>query len=213
MGRPLMEFDREHVARRLSQHLGTSLPEDELTGAVLVPFTADREPTLLFTRRAPAVANFPGEVSFPGGKREPGDATLLETALRETEEEIAVPPSELDVVGRLDDRHVYGRHTIRSYVAFLHPDVRPRPEPREVERVFQLPLRRFLDPVVYEGRRLREPPEDAPERVVHYFRMDDEVIWGATGQLVTELLEVTAGWRPPSEPRIVESHEALRRDL
>lgn len=208
-----MEFDREHVARRLSQHLGTSLPEEELTGAVLVPFTAEEEPTLLFTRRAPAVANFPGEVSFPGGKREPGDATLLETALRETEEEIAVPSARLDVVGRLDDRHVYGRHKIRSYVAFLHEGVEPRPEPREVERIFRLPLRRFMDPDVYEGRRLREPPEDAPERVVHYFRMDDEIIWGATGRLVTDLLEITAGWRPPAKPRVVDSWDAFREEL
>lgn len=213
MARPRMEFDREHVARRLSQHLGTSLPEEELTGAVLVPFTADPEPTLLFTRRAPAVANFPGEVSFPGGKREAGDATLLETALRETEEEIAVTPTQLDVVGRLDDRHVYGRHTIRSYVGFLRETAEPRPEPREVERIFDSPLRRFLDPDIYEGRRLREPPKDAPERVVHYFRLDDEVIWGATGRLVAELLEVTAGWRPPSKPRIVDSWDAFRHDL
>lgn len=208
-----MEFDREHVARRLSQHLGTSLPEEDLTGAVLVPFTADETPTLLFTRRAPAVANFPGEVSFPGGKREPGDATLLETALRETEEEIAVPASQLDVVGRLDDRHVYGRHRIRSYVGFLHDSARPRPEPREVERIFRVPLGRFMDASVYEARRLRDPPDDAPERVVHYFRLDDEIIWGATGRLVTQLLEITAGWRPPVEPRVVDSWDAFREDL
>ncbi len=208
-----MEFDREHVARRLSQHLGTSLPEEDLTGAVLVPFTADQTPTLLFTRRAPAVANFPGEVSFPGGKREPGDTTLLETALRETEEEIGVPASQLDVVGRLDDRHVYGRHRIRSYVGFLHAAARPRPEPREVERIFRVPLGRFLDASVYEARRWRDPPDDAPERVVHYFRLDDEIIWGATGRLVTQLLEITAGWRPPAEPRVVDSWDAFRKDL
>lgn len=208
-----MDFDLDHVARRLSQHLGTSLPEEDLTGAVLVPFTAEEEPTLLFTRRAPAVANFPGEVSFPGGKREPADETLLETALREAEEEIAVAASQLDVVGRLDDRHVYGRHRIRSYVGFLHPDVRPRPEPREVERIFTVALRRFSDPEVYEARRLRDPDPGVPERVVHYFRMDDEIVWGATGRLVADLLEITMGWRPPASPRVVGSPEGLRSDL
>jgi 8-oxo-dGTP pyrophosphatase MutT (NUDIX family) len=204
----------DHVARRLSQHLGTAMPNDELTGAVLIPFVAEAEPTLLFTRRAAALANFPGEVSFPGGKREASDETLLATALRETHEEIRVPPGQVDVVGRIDDGWVYGRHRIRSYVGFLRPEARPEADPAEVERIFTVRLAALAVPQVYEGRRLPDAePVEGPQRVVHYFRAEGEVIWGATGRIVADLLQIVLGWKPPQAARAVGSWDDFRKDL
>jgi 8-oxo-dGTP pyrophosphatase MutT (NUDIX family) len=179
---------------------------------VLAPFPADPEPTLLFTRRAARVANFPGEVSFPGGRRDPGDETLLMTALRETREEIGVDADEVDVVGRLDDHTVYGDRRIRAYVGFLSPDVDPRPHDAEVERIFTVRLEELARPNVYEGRTMEGEAPDG-RRVVHYFRMDDETVWGATGRLVADLLQIVIGWRPPRAPTPVRSWEDFRRGL
>ncbi len=186
--------------------------EREITSAVLVPFTHEEEATIVFTRRAADLQRFPGEMSFPGGRREAADASLETTALREAEEEVGVRATHVEFVGRLDDRVAYGGHRIRPFVAVLRAEARLVANPREVDRLFLLPLHRFLDPETYEARALAQP-RGAVERVVHYFHLEEATVWGMTGRMVAELLEFVAAWRPPKEPIVVASPEDFTRGL
>lgn len=189
-----------------------TLAEKDVSHAVLAPFTADDEATLLFTLRARALQRFAGEMSFPGGRRDRGDTSLVATALREVEEEIAVPRSHVEIVGRLDDRVAYGGHRIRPFVGFLAQEAHPAANPREVERVFTLPLWRFLDRGVYEARALANP-RGAVEPVVHYFHLPEATVWGMTGRMVAELLELLAHWKPPRAPDVIRAPEDFVRGL
>src|SRR5262245_56549999 len=88
--------------------------------AVLVPFLEkEGETYLLFTRRTESVRDHKGQISFPGGARDPGDPSLRETALRETEEEIGVPRHAVEVLGELDDYVTVTNYMITPYVGII----------------------------------------------------------------------------------------------
>ena len=112
----------EKLRKRLQQHTPQRLDHVALPeAAVLMPIVERPAPTLLFTRRASHLNTHRGQVAFPGGKREPGDADLYATALREAEEEIALAPGLVQPLGRLSD--VISLHGIRvtPWVGIIPP--------------------------------------------------------------------------------------------
>jgi 8-oxo-dGTP pyrophosphatase MutT (NUDIX family) len=153
-----------------------------------------REPHLLFTKRADHLGEHAGQMSFPGGGREPSDADLRETALREAEEEIGLRPDEAEIVGRLDDIRTTSRYAVTPYVAEI-PDREYVPDEREVAEIAVLPVAGFLDPDNYESER-REHPQYG-EAVVHFFHVGGYTVWGATARILVQLLELTTDWRAP----------------
>ena len=91
-----------------------------------------------------------GEIAFPGGKRDPGDPTLVAAALREAQEEIGLPPETVDVVAELDSLStVASQFTITPFVGLLAAPPVLRPDPREVDLAFAVPISELLDPDVY----------------------------------------------------------------
>jgi 8-oxo-dGTP pyrophosphatase MutT (NUDIX family) len=148
--------------------------------AVLVPlFERDGEAHAWLVRRASGLRDHSGQVAFPGGKRDADDDSLLTTALREAEEEIALARASVDVLGALDDLFTITGFTITPYVAWVRDDAPPPvPNPGEVARVFAAPLRAFL-----------EEPEGTFPRIG--WRIDGELVWGATAAIVKGLLAVT----------------------
>lgn len=200
------------VRRAVGRRSAVSLPEPDISHAVLVPFTHEEEATLLFTRRSAGLQRFPDEISFPGGRRERTDPTLEETALREANEEVAIRRDHVEIVGRLDDRVAYGGHRIRPIVGVLHADARPLANPIEVDQVFTIPVHRFLEGAVYEARSLKAPKASV-EPVVHYFHLPEALVWGVTGRMVSELLEICAGWRPPRKPVLISDPADFAKDL
>lgn len=173
-------------------------PPDELTpAAVLIPVIRDREPPeLLFTRRNPELDTHPGQMSFPGGRTEPQDGTLLETALREAEEEISLDPADADLYGRLDPIRTVTGFGVTPFVGAVPPGPY-RPEPAEVAEIVTVPVPTLLDPDNFEAER-REHPEHGPV-TVHYFHVDGYTVWGATGRILVQLLRLTADWDPPGD--------------
>jgi 8-oxo-dGTP pyrophosphatase MutT (NUDIX family) len=146
--------------------------------AVLAPlFERDGEVYVLLVLRAQGMRSHSGQVAFPGGKRDPPDESLLATALREAEEEIALPPSEVDVLGALDDLPTITGYVITPYVGWIRADCALVPNAAEVARVLATPLRVFL-----------EPPTGTFPRVG--WRTDGELLWGATAQIVTGLVSI-----------------------
>lgn len=150
-------------------------------------------PEALFTKRAAHLRHHRGEISFPGGRLEPGESPV-EAALREAWEEVALPSDVVRVHGELDHLSTV---VSQSYIVPIVASVSGRPpllaHPGEVERVLWVPLAELADPVAYREERWGTPPLD---RAVHFFDLDDETIWGATARMVHELLRRAYG--PPA---------------
>lgn len=171
---------------------------DELVpAAVVVPEIPANESTqLLFTRRAPDLDTHPGQMSFPGGRKDPGDDTLLDTALRETREEVGIDPTAVEIVGRLDPITTVTGFYVEPYIGRI-PDGPFTPQRSEVAEVVSLSIDSFLDERSYEQERRTHPVHGTV--AVHYFYVDGYTVWGATGSLLVQYLERTAGWSPPAD--------------
>ena len=142
-----------------------------------------------------------GEISFPGGRVDPGE-TPIEAALREAHEEVGLDPALSTVVGELDHLNtVVSRSYIVPVVAALDRPARAaRRQTEEVDRVLWMPLAELTAPDTYRVERWGAPPID---RLLHFFELDDETVWGATAHMLVDLLSAAAG--PMSTDRTTEA--------
>ena len=162
--------------------------------AVLAPLYEGPEgPTIVLTRRSAHLRNHRGEVSFPGGRQEDGDADLVATALREAQEEIALDPGIVQVIGQLDRLSTFtSRSEIHPYVGLL--DREPGPlvaQPSEVERILHVPLAELLHPDAFHEERWTFP--SGVNRPLFFYEIEGDTIWGATGRMLTQLLCIALG--------------------
>lgn len=156
--------------------------------AVLVPLlNDDGDWHVLFTRRTVTVESHRGQVSFPGGRLEPGEAAT-DGALRETKEELGIEPDDVDVLGPMDSLLTVTQYQVTPIVGRVPWPYLLHPHPKEVARVFHVPLSWLGDPANLESR-AREPLRPGPAIPVYYFRpYEGEVIWGATARITLDLL-------------------------
>ena len=174
------------------------LTGDESEAAVLAPvLTRDGAHHVLFTKRADHLSDHPGQMSFPGGGREPSDDDLRSTALREANEEIGLNSEEVDVVGRIDDIRTITDYLVRPFVATI-ADREYVPTDSEVAEVAVLPVAGLTDLENYESER-RDHPHYGEIRL-HFFHVDGYTVWGATANMLVQLLELTTDWDLPPEP-------------
>jgi 8-oxo-dGTP pyrophosphatase MutT (NUDIX family) len=157
--------------------------------AVLIPlFRYRNEWNLLFTHRTDMVKDHKGQVSFPGGAREPGDRDVTATALRETNEEIGISPADIRVLGRLAKLETVTNYTITPVVGIIPWPVTMKIEYAEVSHTFSIPLNWLADPTNHEERwdpRLSPPVN---RKVVYFQRYQNELLWGVTGTIVVNFL-------------------------
>jgi len=158
--------------------------------AVLIPVIAHPQAlTVLFTQRTPHLRSHSGQVSFPGGRAEPGDASAEFTALRETEEEIGLRRSAVEVLARLPDYRTRTGYRVTPVVGLLTPPVAFAPDPNEVAEIFEVPLEFLLD----ERNRQRRTREFQGQQVGYYvFEYQEKVIWGATAGMLVNLHKMLA---------------------
>ena len=200
-----MAMDMDDEARLRAAFAAPEPPRgNEPPGAsgVLIPiFEVGGEPHLLFTRRALTLSSHPGEISFPGGRVDPGDGGPRDAALREAEEETGIRPADVTVLGHLTDYMTFRGTLVCAYVGLVEGDPPREPaSPLEVADILVVPVRDLLREDVYEGRTLPDGPR---EGVVHYWHLPQGVIWGITGELVARFLRRTHGWEPPRPPRVI----------
>lgn len=159
--------------------------------AVLVPLVnRGGHVQLLLTQRTAHLDDHAGQISFPGGRVEAGDASREETALRETEEEIGLPRAAVAVLGRLPNYEIPSGFRIAPVVGWIEPPFTLKPDPFEVAEIFEAPLAHFLDADRYQRREFR-----FRGRHRHYLAIPFEgrYIWGATAGMLYNLCRMLRG--------------------
>ncbi|MBV8976853.1 MAG: CoA pyrophosphatase [Alphaproteobacteria bacterium] len=154
--------------------------------AVLMPIVEREEPSVLFTERSAALARHAGQVSFPGGRIDAADESLVRTALRETQEETGIAPEFVSVAGFLDAYETGTGFAILPVVGLLTPGFALVPDTNEVAEIFEVPLAFLLDP----ANRGRDRMEWRGRlRSYYVFRYNGHTIWGATAAMLVNFAE------------------------
>jgi len=181
----------EQLQARLEQRPGRALNQRGVSlreSAVLVPmFIRQGAPHILLTKRPETLRSHPGQIAFPGGARDPEDATPLHTALRETHEELGVSPGVVQVLGMLDEIPTTSQFRIVPFVGAIPHDVRYVPNVAEIDLVLEVPLLHLLDPA-----RLRTERRTwmGHEIDTYFYDVGEHVIWGATAHILHNLLQL-----------------------
>jgi 8-oxo-dGTP pyrophosphatase MutT (NUDIX family) len=161
---------------------------DPVPAAVLVALflaAADEEPHAVFTRRRGDLRRHAGEISFPGGRRDPEDADLKDTALREAEEEIGLPRAEVRLLGELPPVSTFAtNYVIHPFVGEIPAGLAWRVSEREVDAVLELSLR-----ALRAGRTRTHIERRGISFETDAYIVDEHLIWGATARIVEHLLE------------------------
>ena len=138
----------------------------------------------MFTKRRDDLKRHAGEISFPGGRRDPGDADLAGTALREAHEEIGLPPDAVEIVGALPPTPTFvTNYAVYPFVGLIEPGFEWLVQEAEVAYVLELPLETVR--AAHGERRLVR--KGVPFRTDTY-EVGDHLIWGATARMVRDLL-------------------------
>jgi 8-oxo-dGTP pyrophosphatase MutT (NUDIX family) len=140
---------------------------------------------VLLTRRSTALRNHAGEISFPGGRIDPGE-TEVAAALREANEEVGLDPAAVEIIGELDHlATVVSRSHIVPIIGRAATQLSLAPQSPEVERIMWVPLAELVRADTYRAERWVFP---GGERVLYFFELDDETVWGATARILIDLL-------------------------
>lgn len=173
-------------------------PEARASAVLVALIDGDEGSEVLLTRRAWHLTNHKGEVSFPGGRMDPGE-TPVQTALREAWEEVGLDPALVEIHGELDHLNTL---VSRSYIVPVVGRLVERPvlqaSTDEVERILYVPLAELARADTHREERWGTPPNDWS---IHFYELDDETIWGATGRMLTQLLALTYGISWTGQPR------------
>jgi 8-oxo-dGTP pyrophosphatase MutT (NUDIX family) len=163
--------------------------EQPRLAAVLMPIIeCEDQIYLLFTRRTETVADHRGQVSFPGGSWEPGDINLVNTALRETWEELGITASKIEVLGCLEPRRLVSGFLVTPVLGLVRCPIELKAYLPEVARVFKIPIDWLADP---KNRYLQELEYNGMNFQVTYYKSYlGEVLWGATASMTVEFLDL-----------------------
>jgi 8-oxo-dGTP pyrophosphatase MutT (NUDIX family) len=175
---------------RLAAHPRRVVPPGPLVrAAVLIPIVDHAgEPYLVFAKRTEHVGSHKGQIAFPGGVLGRYDASELDAALRECEEEVALPREVVDVLGALDDAETFAtQFVITPYVGLVREAVAWQPDGMEIEKVIEVP---YVELANRDAFRVEQWERDGIVRPVHFFDWDGEMIWGATARILRQYLDV-----------------------
>ncbi len=152
--------------------------------AVLVGIVTGPAPGVLLTKRTAHLRQHSGQVSFPGGRIDPGDASPEAAALREAAEEVGLDPAHAELLGRLGDYVTVSAYRVTPVLALLSPGFIARPSAHEVDAVFQLPLAVLLDP---RAPQRRTATLHGQQRSYWVWPHPEHTVWGATAAILVHL--------------------------
>lgn len=162
-------------------------PGDAVPAAVLIlVFVRDGEPWMIFTRRTQHVATHKGQISFPGGARDPEDADLMQTALRETYEEIGVQPEDVQIAGELDDYPTFVTNfVVTPFVGIIPPPESYAHSEIEIDEVIELPVRELAATM-----RTEDWSDRGRTYPMYFYETRGHTIWGVTGYILAQFLAI-----------------------
>jgi 8-oxo-dGTP pyrophosphatase MutT (NUDIX family) len=182
-----MQFDMQRALQRWPRALLKKYASKLQPAGVLVPIIVrDDSLSVLLTQRAAGLSQHAGQVSFPGGRMELGDADVMATALRETYEEIGIAPQLVDVVGYLDTSPTVSGYAVTPVIGFVASGYRLDIDRAEVEQVFEVPLNFLLQA---GNVQMAEREVDGFRMPVAEFHYGERRVWGATANILVMLLE------------------------
>ncbi|HET8711274.1 MAG TPA: CoA pyrophosphatase [Spongiibacteraceae bacterium] len=159
--------------------------ETRRQAAVLLALTDEESPHLLMIRRGLNLPTHPGEIAFPGGKRDPEDTDLFATALREAWEEVALTSESVSYAGTLVPQISVTTLFVIPIVGVIQPDLPLRAHPGEVTEILYVPLAFFADPKNLRADRMLRAGD---ERISARFQFQHYTIWGLTGRFIVQLV-------------------------
>jgi len=185
----------QQLKTHLEQVLSTHTPRKYIykqtryrPAAVLVPlYFKDGEAHLLFTKRTDLVEHHKGQISFPGGRRDRQDKSLLITALRETEEEVGIATGDVQVVGQTDVFLTNTHYLVTPFIGFFEYPYRYKINSEEIERLVEVPLTFLLREDIFE---VKSYQQNGYNWLVHYYHYGNDLIWGVTGFLLSNFLSI-----------------------
>ncbi len=180
-----MQADFNIIKKKISSHVPKALPDGAYRRAsVLLPLVKkENELHLLLTKRTDTVEHHKGQISFPGGMVDSGDASPVHTALRELEEEIGVKGSAVTILGQLDDIQIPTGFIVTPIVGFIHSLAGMKTNGDEVAEVILIPLEKFFDPSL---QRAEERELMGVLRQVYFYNVWNEPVWGATAHIIRQ---------------------------
>ncbi len=181
-------LDLEHIKTRISSHKPIHLPDDGSTrGAVIIPlFVRNNHIYVLFTKRTEDLPTHKGQISFPGGRKEDTDDSLLACALRETYEEIGLSSTSLDVWGELDQIKTHTSNYLLSvFVCFVQYPFYLKINKKEVDEIIEVPLDELLTEQKWTSKDFTV--ENSTHKV-WFFDYQDKIIWGVTAEIIQQLM-------------------------
>lgn len=176
-------MDQDSLTQLLQQRLRFSTRVKTAQAAVLIAITDESDPKVLLTRRSIYLSNHAGEVSFPGGKRDPQDTSNIVVALREAYEETALNPFDVQLIGDLPMQKARNGMLVKPVVGLIPPEVKLIGQPSEIDRIFFASLSGLMhaQPIPYEVRFAHQSL---------YFpsmRVENEIVWGLTARMLVSL--------------------------
>jgi 8-oxo-dGTP pyrophosphatase MutT (NUDIX family) len=158
-----------------------------LQAAVLVALTDEEEPQVILARRAKHLRLHPGEIAFPGGKREAEDVSPWDTAKREAWEEIGLEPALVSSLGELSPLVTRSNFEVFPCIAKIPAVFDMVVDPGELESVFMAPLRVFADEKNYH---LEQMSTDGDSRMVPHYQINQDNVWGVTAAVLVQLVNL-----------------------
>lgn len=174
-----------HHLRQVRQEPDYPLRKAGKRAAVLIPLLESSAGlSVILTQRASHLRSHPGQISFPGGAAEPEDDNAADTALREAEEEIGLPRSHVEVLGRLPDYRTISGFVIRPIIGFVKPGFSYRVDRDEVEQVFNPPLAFLMNKANHHTYHFERKGKQFP---LYFIQYEQHLIWGATAAILRNL--------------------------
>jgi len=171
---------KQQIEKILRHHEKRKITGENLkASAVLIPlFYNQGQYYVLFTERSAEVNFHKGQVCFPGGTQEPSDSSLLQTALREIEEEISLKAKDVEILGELDDSvTLTSNYVISPFVAFIPHPYPFKAEGREIREIFSVPLSFLMDEANFK--------QDS-----YAYEYEGHIIWGATAGILKQFMDL-----------------------
>lgn len=158
------------------------------SAAVLVPITFEnKEPMVVLTKRAKTLKEHSGQIAFPGGKVEKEDACEMETAIRESFEEINLGSLDINILGMLPKHLTITGYSISPFVAIIKNVKKMRPTPSEVSEIFQIPLEFLINK---NNMQMQDLNFNGPKRYYFAIPYGPYYIWGATARIIKTLSDL-----------------------